>query len=221
MLEMSFLTFSDCTVRSVPIDSDSNTAHPTGLLYHEVLGLLHTQLALIQHGTFIRGGLTIGDIFIDGATVFGPAMVRAYSLESEFAIYPRIVIDPLVFDAFRADPLLRNEIHDLAKEGAYLREIVRRDSAGLYFVDYLKGCLTEFDDDDAEFDFLLMHKQRIIAGASEENGAFTAIAAKYLWLATYHNTVIGELRPQWFADNGLSIEEFLIGRDEMPLVYDL
>src|SRR5437870_2013254 len=77
-LEMQFQTFSDCTVRAVPLDSPSNKQHPTGILYFELLNLVHAQYRLLFDGYFMRGGLTIGDICFDGSMVFGPAMVRAY-----------------------------------------------------------------------------------------------------------------------------------------------
>ncbi len=64
----------------------------------------------------MRGGVTIGDICFEGSMVFGPAMVKGYGLESEFAVYPRIVVDPAVFVAHEEEPLLRNAIHDAAAE---------------------------------------------------------------------------------------------------------
>ena len=131
-LEMSFLTFSDCTVRVVPVDSRSNKKFPSGILWHELLSLVYLQARLVRKKCFIRGGLTVDDIYIDGNMVFGPAIIKAYMLESEFAVYPRIVVDPAVFPLFEKDQLLRN--HDTATEWKYLQKVIRRDSDGLYFV---------------------------------------------------------------------------------------
>ena len=86
LMEISFLTFSDCTVRAVPVDSAVNKKHPDGILFHEFLNLVHTQARLIHAGYFIRGGVTVGDVFIEGSMVFGPAMNKAYGIESEFAV---------------------------------------------------------------------------------------------------------------------------------------
>ncbi len=44
-------------------------------------------------GYLVRGGITIGKLFIDDIMVFGEALVNAYNLESKIATYPRIVID--------------------------------------------------------------------------------------------------------------------------------
>lgn len=82
---------------------------------------------MVRQGHFIRGGMTIGDIFIDDSMVFGPAIVQAHTLETEFAIYPRIVIDPIVFTTFENDPLVRG--HDVEDEWEYLRAFIRKQYA--------------------------------------------------------------------------------------------
>lgn len=130
--EMEFLTFSDSTVRSIPIESASNKKFPTGILWSEMLFLVHLQFRLIQRGCFIRGGMTIGDIFINDGMVFGPAIARAYTLETEFAVYPRIVVDPYVLKTWEREPLLR--YHETKSEWEFMQKIIRRDSDGRHVV---------------------------------------------------------------------------------------
>ncbi len=48
-------------------------------------------------GFLVRGGITIGDLYIDNTFVSGKALIKAYQLESQIAIYPRVVVD---FDVF-------------------------------------------------------------------------------------------------------------------------
>ena len=52
------------------------------------------QNALLIQNILVRGGITYGDFFVDDVMVWGKALIRAYKLESEIAIYPRIVLDP-------------------------------------------------------------------------------------------------------------------------------
>jgi hypothetical protein len=48
---------------------------------------------LISEGVFIRGGITIGElIHQDSGIIMGPALIDAYELEKNCAIYPRIVL---------------------------------------------------------------------------------------------------------------------------------
>lgn len=56
------------------------------------------QIAGALKGFLLRGGITIGEIVHDGECVFGPALNRAYELESQIAKYPRFVLDPDIKD---------------------------------------------------------------------------------------------------------------------------
>lgn len=49
------------------------------------------QCTFLEHGFFVRGGIAIGEHYMDRDIVFGPALIEAHSLESEKAKYPRIV----------------------------------------------------------------------------------------------------------------------------------
>jgi hypothetical protein len=217
IMEMSFVTFSDSTIRSVPIDSKANKKYRDGILYHEINSLVHLQFRMVRRGHFIRGGVTVGDVYIDGSMVFGPAIVRAHKLESEVAVYPRIVIDPAVFATFETDSLLR--AHKIEDEWSYIRSFVRRDVDGLYFVDYLAGIMSELDEPGIEFDWLDYHRKLVIANASSFV-SLNRIGAKYLWLATYHNTVTREISNEQYAHFGVKREDYLITSKDLPLLYE-
>lgn len=219
IFEIDYLTFSDSTVRSLHINSETNKKYHGGILFHELNELVHAQANMVDKGQFIRGGITIGDIFIDGATVFGPAIVRAYRLESEFAVFPRIVIDPAVFEEFESSELLRNQKHSMEEERKFISNLVRRDLDGLYFVDYMKGMLQDLDEGE-EPDYLLTHKHRIVDAAKAHKG-FNKVAAKLLWMATYHNSVIKELDDDFFEELKMQRDDFSINQSDLTLVYEM
>lgn len=77
-------------------------------------------------GWLIRGGISIGELFIDDVMVWGEALINAYKLESNIAIYPRVVIDSKIVSTI----LCFNEISDF----------VRRDFDDVYFLNYLSIC---------------------------------------------------------------------------------
>jgi hypothetical protein len=174
---------------------------------------------MVKEGYFIRGGVTIGDIRVEESTVFGPAIVKAYRLESEFAVYPRVVIDPLVFEEFETSELLRSRGHTIEEDRRFLSELVRRDSDGLYFINYLRAILDNLEEGE-EPEFLLTHKQRILESASDHTG-LNKIAAKLLWAATYHNLVISELHEDFLRHFGVQREDLVIDHEEMNLIYTL
>lgn len=217
LMEMSFLTFSDSTVRSVPIESKANKKYKDGILWQEIISLIHLQFRMVRRGHFIRGGMTVGDIYTDDSMIFGPAIIQAYTLETDFAIYPRIVIDPIVFTTLETEPLVRG--HELEDEWDYIRTFVRKDADGLWFIDYLSGIMTELDEPGMEFDWLAAHKELIIKNANEFK-SLSRIGAKYLWLATYHNMVAREITDKHYAKHGVDRDDYLITGEELPLLYE-
>lgn len=58
------------------------------------------QLFAAAEGFFVRGGITVGQIFHDRNVVFGPALNRAYELESRHSKYPRLTVDPDTLQQF-------------------------------------------------------------------------------------------------------------------------
>jgi len=48
---------------------------------------------IMSKGYLVRGGATYGDAFVDHDGCFGPAVDRAYEIESKEAIYPQVMLD--------------------------------------------------------------------------------------------------------------------------------
>lgn len=85
--------FSDNIVFAQEIISKDNVYQVFNFILF-VSAYLHQALLA---GFLVRGGITIGDLYIDNTFVSGKALVKAYQLESQIAIYPRVVVD---FDVF-------------------------------------------------------------------------------------------------------------------------
>lgn len=77
-------------------------------------------------GWMLRGGITIGELFIDDVMVWGEALVKAYYLEDKVANYPRVIID---------DNVLK-EVEGCEQ----LADYIRRDFDDLHFLNYLCDC---------------------------------------------------------------------------------
>lgn len=58
-----------------------------------------------EHRLTLRGGITVGALHhVDGGQIFGPAMVKAYDLESAEAVYPRVLMDESCYKLFCGQP---------------------------------------------------------------------------------------------------------------------
>jgi hypothetical protein len=84
--------FSDTLILSAPSDSNG--------LVHIVhfVSLLASELFL--NGIWCRGAIASGALYDDGNVVFGPALINAYEMESQLAVYPRILVTETVAEKF-------------------------------------------------------------------------------------------------------------------------
>jgi hypothetical protein len=142
-------------------------------------------------GIFLRGGVTIGDIYADSRALFGPALVRAYELESTTAKWPIVALDPELVHSINAEVPKYLESRR-AKEGrdgevlgamfvSELRAIINRTDEGTYFLDYLQ-CLAYEDLTTGDLDYFLAdHKEKVV----EAYGKYWHY--NYIFVAQYHD----------------------------------
>ncbi|MEQ8534058.1 MAG: hypothetical protein RIB86_19550, partial [Imperialibacter sp.] len=121
--------FSDCVVWAYPIDRSFEENYFYFL--QELIGAMNLLVSvLINKGVLVRGGVSDGDIYIDGKKVFGPALVRSYELEKS-AVYPQIVCDRSLINASK---LSFSEYHkDFIED--YISE---NEESDFYSIDYFK-----------------------------------------------------------------------------------
>jgi hypothetical protein len=195
---------SDAVVRVRVFDTQFND----GAFFHELLDLLHAQVECIGHGVVIRAGVAVGDAHVGPngkGPVFGPAMVRAYEIETNEAIHPRIVVDHAAYQSFLDDVRLRKEDHDLEEELHYVDRLLRVDADGTRFVDYLGASEPEFDEPAGYFLFLQNHAELVRGKLASTTGR---VRQKFEWLAGYHNSVVEDVVAE-FAEGRRSAEAFM------------
>lgn len=174
--EVDYYAFSDSIVRVRRISE--SVVETIGVEANDI-GL--AQLDLAHRGVLIRGGLTVGQVFSDGRTLFGPAMIRAYDLESKNAVSPRILIDPKVVESAGLAKLLRSK-----KIAGLMGNMLSDPLNDGVIIDYLSVALDELDEDADVLETLRRHKEIVEAGLIAAVGN-DRIRSKYEWLLRYHN----------------------------------
>lgn len=139
---------------------------------------------IYDEGIVIRGGMSVGSATRSYRQPFGPAVVKAYEIESKVAMYPRVVVDKDVFSELSENQGLW--IHDREDEIEAVRGLLREGDDGQLFVDYLRVILEETEDPD---DYANRH-QALIAERLEQYKTKPAIRAKYEWMEHYHRTTL-------------------------------
>jgi hypothetical protein len=208
------LSFSDSIVRVRPVGPDQRI----GLLFYELLDLVHAQARLMLHGVLVRGGIAIGAIHIDALNAFGPALVDAYEIEANVALYPRIAISPSLLASLDLGPELIAAHHDREDEKGYILDLVSRGDDGIWYVDYLRAMMGEYDTLSAYAEFLSEHRQLIMRNLTHEN--LSSIALKYNWLMLYHNRVVNALEEEFFDAAGVARANLQIPGGSSKTCYD-
>ena len=80
-------------------------------------------------GWLLRGGITIGEFYINDTIIWGSALLRAYELENTIANYPRIVIDSSILAEFDS----RKKPSDYTDPA----DFVRKDFDGIHYLNYM------------------------------------------------------------------------------------
>jgi len=169
--EQKFLNFSDTCVRTTPLVQSDGTGNVFGILWHELMDIVHLQSHMIlEHNVFLRGAVTLGNVFNNGQELFGPAVIKAHKLESEVAIFPRVIVDPVVWKIYRELPHLRNEIHDYKTDREYVEKLLAKGDDGIWFVDYITAMESEFDNQSEFSAFLDAHKRMIVTRSESDSG---------------------------------------------------
>lgn len=122
------------------------------------------QVMLLGSGFLCRGGIALNKHYSSSGFIFSPALIEAYSVESEKAIYPRIVISEDLIEFLFPN----NDIP------SYLC----KEYDGLYFINYINNNV----DEQVRKGLL-----SIIKGCIDSKNS--SIAQKGLWLAGYYDSI--------------------------------
>jgi hypothetical protein len=170
--------FTDNIVLGYPFNDEGE-----GALGGTFIQLSHFQAALVQHGFFVRGGLTVGDLYMDRHLVFGGGLLEAVALENEVARVPRIVLSSAAVE------LMRQHLEYYGGgEHAPQNDEVLLDSDGVHFLSYLDGSFLEPKSHHA-----VLERHRLVTReALERHKSSPSIWSKYAWVAEYHNLMCDE-----------------------------
>lgn len=139
------------------------------------------QFEMALRGFFIRGGLSVGPLFVDDNSVYGEALINAYHLESKVAVSPIVVL------CDNTMKLVDKHIGYYYGNGAPQVRDILVNADGRYFINYLSECILQTDEgEEVARDSLKQHKGQIESALAQYVGQ-PAVFAKFSWLAAYHN----------------------------------
>lgn len=209
------VTFSDSVIRTHSID---NQPRRIGILFLEILGILWAQMELSFRGMLIRGAMTIGEVASSPNRIFGPGLVEAYELESQIAQYPRIIVSSKALRMLDESDILIAEHHSRQTEKEYVKDLLRLDSDGVWFIDYLRRCESEIDDPH-NYGILLRNHRDLITRSLRSARISALDKHKYAWLAQYYNGTVGELGDESLKHYGTTRRKLKIPSNALKPLY--
>lgn len=150
----------------------------------EIGHIMYFQMAMALQGYFVRGGWSVGKLFVNKNTVWGKPLIEAYGLEKDCAVYPRIILSPDMKElVFR-----QSSFYAIDQDSPHCRQLII-DEKGTISTNYLsQAILSGYVDPDV----LMKHREQIMRNLKnyQKNDK---IRLKYEWLAAHHNHFCGNL----------------------------
>jgi hypothetical protein len=150
-------------------------------------------------GMLVRGGITVGKLYHEEGVVFGQGLIDAYQLESEVAVYPRVVLSTKMSSsaAWRTED----------------RRMVKRDFDGVCYLDYLHPMIMSFSPGGINWIAELAKRMDIVNAEVQENiqaleskGRLKE-AAKWGWLYNKLADSMKTLPQDGLSDHGVTREQ--------------
>jgi len=213
MFKMSFIggkkdknrirIFTDCILMGCPIrknEGHHNFIEGCNEFFEVIQTLDLFQLEMANSGYFVRGAITIDELYMDDVIIYGAGAIDAYEAESKQAIYPRIILTK------PAEAALMEIDKDFVKQGRdnYISKYFYRDNDGQLFLNYLESI--KIGDSDYQFvDELEKHKLMVEKKLSEYQNK-PHILEKYIWAANYHNCFCNQ--PPCYDDYKINLTQY-------------
>lgn len=185
--------FSDCVFLFFRLDHSSSLEQDLFYFFHTVSDIVYTALS---NGFLIRGGMCVGECWIDKSIVFGPGIIKAHYLEEKKANSAQIVME-------------ENDFRQIEKYVHYLSDDHTVHQLFKFFIKNLDSQLYAFDSTGFIIDILLADlsleealldyrdslqgiKNKIIKGNNGSNTEY--LLSKMDWIANRYNDMVISLQ---------------------------
>jgi hypothetical protein len=177
--------FSDSIVISYAVGERAS-------VFYLLLDVAMAVLDLVYWGFAVRGGITIGPLIHDETHLLGQGLIQAYEMESKYAKYPRVLVDPALLKIARIFHAPQNSPDD---EVEYVRDLLREDEDNRFFLDYTSwSAYFGLHGDVDGYDAYLTSISKLVKAQLKSNDA--CVREKGLWLHSLYIEALNALIAQ-------------------------
>ena len=187
--------FSDSVVISFLANEESG-------VFYSLLEIMWIQVNLVMYKLLCRGGIVRGKLIHTDKYLFGPAVVNAYILESKAALYPRVILDDSII---KTGTKAHAKHHHAQHEKESIMSLLKRDTDGMYYIDYITEGQSELNDPEYDSPGYLYDLGEIIKRGLKSHDP--AVLIKYQWLKEKYSPHVKELKKYYKNDLDRDIQE--------------
>jgi len=193
---LHFYGLSDAIIIAVPLMNENENCTPINGIFSALTATCGIALLALSLKTPARAGIDVGvGTQIDDREVYGPALARAYRIESELAEYPRLVIGRglLSYLSWVENQKYQTFFGEIAANMAkQCRKLMVQDADGRIMLDYLGNNIRELFKDKIEKEIVLnawnyiqdQHKRHIEDGNDK-------LSSRYFRMIRYFRSRLG------------------------------
>ena len=151
----------------------------------------------------IRGGISNKFTYIENEFAVGEGLIEAYKLESEEALYPRIVISRSLSNNKQFMQSLQEKYITIYGKGEYILKKDKGDD--LFYIDYLNLLKNQENPKFQYFEnirksnekFFSLHKKaidemKLFLESKKDTDDYENVKKKYDWIKQYHNSNLNQ-----------------------------
>jgi hypothetical protein len=158
---------------------------------HMIDRISHFLWAILAGGALVRGAVVVGKIHHSSSRALGPALVRAHQLESEVAVYPRVIVDDAIEVLVDPGRFHTVELPSWVGIPVQRAQPLRRDRDGLLYIDFLRRRLDDGKVHDKMETWQGIRESLVQRRA--QHASRPKIVSKYNWMIAYFNDVVREI----------------------------
>ena len=192
--------YTDNIVIGYPLKNNFFHSYGEAELGHIFDVLSEFQLGLAMEGFLVRGGIAIGEHYMDDDIVFGSALIEAVKQDNSGGA-PKVSLAPSLIDVLK-----RHLGFYYGPFPAPQTRILLQDVDGSIFINYLENAFIGFPEGGVFIDVFIKHKDTLTKGLIENKG-IPSVRVKYEWAARYHNFVINNFLESNPIPHGPDVDE--------------
>jgi len=151
---------------------------------------------IVQKGFLLRGAIVVDKVYHTKEKIFGPALIKAYKMEKNTAIFPRVIIDQNFFNEAKK---YYSRFSNSDAEYKSLENLTLKDFDGFSYINYFEilefGVIHSLEEKKNYLNDL----RKIIEEMHKKDD--NSLKCKYLWIKEKYDIAYANFEEKYSKDD--------------------